>query len=200
MVLNLGRRRQRHLSRPSGRNRRLRHRPGQRADRRLRRCGDSAASRDEDGRLAAAGLADARVVAALMRDPYFDRRAAEIARPQSFPRRRGARRRELEPTPTARRRCSPSPSRRRRRRRDQFAMPPTRWLVCGGGRLQFGADERGSRRGWRRRSNRSRRSASTATSSRRNASPIWRFARAPACRFRCRPRRAAPLTGGDSAG
>ena len=145
------------------------------------------ASRDEDGRLAAAGRVDAAIVAALMRDPYFDRAAAEIARPQSFPRRR-ARGRDARATPTARRRSPPSPSRRRRRRRARSPWRPTRWLVCGGGRRNPTLMN-GARRAARDvRSNRSRRSASTATSSRRNASPISPCARAPACRFRCRRR------------
>ena len=43
-------------------------------------------SHDEGGALAAAGRVDDRVLAGLMGDPYFDLRAAQIARPQSFSR------------------------------------------------------------------------------------------------------------------
>jgi len=91
------------------------------------------ASRDEDGRLAAAGRADEEIVAALMRDPYFDR-----APPKSLDRNHfhaAARAVErlsdvdgaatlaaftIEATAAAAR---------------HFASAPTRWLVCGGGRL-----------------------------------------------------------------
>jgi anhydro-N-acetylmuramic acid kinase len=90
------------------------------------------ASRDEDGRLAAAGRADGQIVAALMRDPYFDR-----APPKSLDRNHfhaAARSVEalgdadgaatlaaftIEATAAAAR---------------PFALAPTRWLVCGGGR------------------------------------------------------------------
>jgi anhydro-N-acetylmuramic acid kinase len=88
---------------------------------------------DEDGRVAAAGLADARVVAALMGDPYFDR-----SPPKSLDRNHfhaaAARAVEgladadgaatllaftIEATAAATR---------------HFASAPARWLVCGGGR------------------------------------------------------------------
>jgi anhydro-N-acetylmuramic acid kinase len=91
------------------------------------------ASRDEDGRLAAAGRADVEIVAALMRDPYFDR-----APPKSLDRNHfhaAARQVErlsdadgaatlaaftVEATAAAAR---------------PFALAPKRWLICGGGRL-----------------------------------------------------------------
>ena len=91
------------------------------------------ASRDEDGRLAAAGRADEAIVATLMRDPYFDR-----APPKSLDRNHfhaAARAVErlsdadgaatlaaftIEATAAAAR---------------PFALAPKRWLVCGGGRL-----------------------------------------------------------------
>ena len=88
---------------------------------------------DEDGRLAAAGRADEAIVAALMRDAYFDQ-----APPKSLDRNHfhaAARAVErssdadgaatlaaftIEATAAAAR---------------HFASAPTRWLVCGGGRL-----------------------------------------------------------------
>ena len=91
------------------------------------------ASRDEDGRLAAAGRADERIVAALMRDPYFDRAAPKSLDRNHF--HAAARAVEaladadgaatlaaftIEATAAAAR---------------PFALAPKRWLVCGGGRL-----------------------------------------------------------------
>jgi anhydro-N-acetylmuramic acid kinase len=90
------------------------------------------ASRDEDGRLAAAGRADDRIVAALMRDPYFDRPPPKSLDRNHF--HAAARAVEalgdadgaatlaaftIEATAAAAR---------------PFALAPTRWLVCGGGR------------------------------------------------------------------
>jgi anhydro-N-acetylmuramic acid kinase len=90
------------------------------------------ASRDEDGRLAAAGRADERIVAALMRDPYFDRPPPKSLDRNHF--HAAARAVEalgdadgaatlaaftIEATAAAAR---------------PFALAPTRWLVCGGGR------------------------------------------------------------------
>jgi anhydro-N-acetylmuramic acid kinase len=90
------------------------------------------ASRDEDGRLAAAGHADERIVAALMRDPYFDRAAPKSLDRNHFHAALGAVERlsdadgaatlaafTIEATAAAAR---------------PFALAPTRWLVCGGGR------------------------------------------------------------------
>ena len=88
---------------------------------------------DEDGRMAAAGLADARIVAALMRDPYFDRsppksldrnhfHAAATRAVESLADADGAATLlafTIEATAAAAR---------------HFAGAPTRWLVCGGGR------------------------------------------------------------------
>ena len=144
------------------------------------------ASRDEDGRLAAAGRVDAAIVAALMRDPYFDRPPPKSLDRNHFhaAARRG---RTLE----------------RRRRRGDARRLHHRSDGGGGASFRLGAHalaglrrrpaepdaDEGARRPARgARSNRSRRSASTATSSRRSASPISPCARARACRSRCRPR------------
>jgi anhydro-N-acetylmuramic acid kinase len=90
------------------------------------------ASRDEDGRLAAAGRADATIVAALMRDPYFDRPPPKSLDRNHFHAAARAVDRlsdadgaatlaafTIEATAAAR----------------PFAPAPKRWLVCGGGRL-----------------------------------------------------------------
>ena len=91
------------------------------------------ASRDEDGRLAASGRVDERIVAALMRDPFFDRpppksldrnhfhAAAQAV--ESLDNADGAATLAaftIEATAAAAR---------------AFAAAPKRWLVCGGGRL-----------------------------------------------------------------
>jgi anhydro-N-acetylmuramic acid kinase len=91
------------------------------------------ASRDEDGRLAAAGRADGRIVAALMRDRYFDR-----APPKSLDRNHfHAAARAVEPLGDADGaatlaaftiEATAAAAR-------PFAVAPARWLVCGGGRL-----------------------------------------------------------------
>ena len=88
---------------------------------------------DEDGRMAAAGLADARIVAALMRDPYFDRSPPKSLDRNHFHAAARAVERlgdadgaatlaafTIEATAAAAR---------------PFALAPKRWLVCGGGRL-----------------------------------------------------------------
>jgi anhydro-N-acetylmuramic acid kinase len=91
------------------------------------------ASRDEDGRLAAAGRADEHIVAALMRDPYFDR-----APPKSLDRNHfHAAARLVEhlsdadgaATLAAFTIAATAAATR------PFALSPKRWLVCGGGRL-----------------------------------------------------------------
>ena len=91
------------------------------------------ASRDEDGRLAAAGRADGQIVATLIRDPYFARAAPKSLDRNHFQAAARAVERlsdadgaatlaafTIEATAAAAR---------------SFAVPPTRWLVCGGGRL-----------------------------------------------------------------
>jgi anhydro-N-acetylmuramic acid kinase len=91
------------------------------------------ANRDEDGRLAAAGRADGRIVAALMRDRYFDRPPPKSLDRNHFHAAARAVERlsdadgaatlaafTIEATAAAAR---------------VFAVAPTRWLVCGGGRL-----------------------------------------------------------------
>ena len=90
------------------------------------------ASRDEDGRLAAAGCVDEPIAAALMRDSYFDRPPPKSLDRNHF--HAAARAVEalgdadgaatlaaftIEATAAAAR---------------PFALAPTRWLVCGGGR------------------------------------------------------------------
>jgi len=88
--------------------------------------------RDEDGRLAAAGRADATIVAALMRDPYFDRAPPKSLDRNHFHAALGAVASlddadgaatlaafTIEATAAARR---------------HVAKAPARWLVCGGGR------------------------------------------------------------------
>jgi anhydro-N-acetylmuramic acid kinase len=91
------------------------------------------ASRDEDGRLAAAGRADEHIVAALMRDPYFDR-----APPKSLDRNHfHAAARLVEhlsdadgaATLAAFTIAATAAATR------PFALSLKRWLVCGGGRL-----------------------------------------------------------------
>ena len=95
-----------------------------------RRLGES---RDEDGRLAASGNADAAIVAALMRDSYFDRPPPKSLDRNHFHAALGAVERlsdadgaatlaafTIEATAAAAR---------------PFAAAPKRWLVCGGGRL-----------------------------------------------------------------
>jgi anhydro-N-acetylmuramic acid kinase len=91
------------------------------------------ASRDEDGRLAAAGRVDEPIAAALMRDSYFDRPPPKSLDRNHF--HAAARAVEtlsdadgaatlaaftIEATAAAAR---------------PFALAPARWLVCGGGRL-----------------------------------------------------------------
>ena len=91
------------------------------------------ASRDEDGRLAAAGRVDQAIVATLMRDPYFDRAPPKSLDRNHFHDAAQAVERlsdadgaatlaafTIEATAAAAR---------------LFALAPTRWLVCGGGRL-----------------------------------------------------------------
>ena len=90
------------------------------------------ASRDEDGRLSAAGRVDQTIVAALMRDPYFDRAPPKSLDRNHFHDAAQAVERlsdadgaatlaafTIEATAAAAR---------------LFALAPTRWLVCGGGR------------------------------------------------------------------
>jgi anhydro-N-acetylmuramic acid kinase len=91
------------------------------------------ASRDEDGRLAAAGRADEAIVAALMHDRYFDRPPPKSLDRNHFHAAARAVERlsdadgaatlaafTIEATAAAAR---------------PFALAPKRWLVCGGGRL-----------------------------------------------------------------
>ena len=90
------------------------------------------ASRDEDGRLAAAGRADERIVATLMRDPYFDRPPPKSLDRNHF----HAALRAVEAlgdadgaaTLAAFTIAATAAAAR------HFAVAPTRWLVCGGGR------------------------------------------------------------------
>ena len=71
----LGRGRQRHLSRRRGRDHRLRHRPGQCADRRFSPVAGADWPSTRTARWRRAGASIAPALAALMRDPYFDRPA-----------------------------------------------------------------------------------------------------------------------------
>ena len=91
------------------------------------------ASRDEDGRLAATGRADQHIVAALMRDPYFDR-----APPKSLDRNHfhaAARSVERLSDADGAATLAAFTIAATAAATHPFALAPKRWLVCGGGRL-----------------------------------------------------------------
>ena len=90
------------------------------------------ASRDEDGRLAAAGRADERIVATLMRDPYFDRPPPKSLDRNHFHAAARAVERLSDADGAATLAAFTIAATAAAAR--HFAVAPTRWLVCGGGR------------------------------------------------------------------
>ena len=118
MVAQLGRSRQRHLARTRGRDRRLRHRPRQRADRRFPASAAAASPSTQAARSPRAGAADAARARGADARPLFRPAGAEVARPQPF---RGRRRRAVERAERRRRRRDP---RRLHRRGDRRRAEP----------------------------------------------------------------------------
>ena len=139
---------------------------------------------DETGMLGRSGRVDTAALATLISDPYFER-PGEIARPQSFQRpcrlRREPERAAGAATLSAFTVKSTAAAVR------LVPQAPARWLVGGGGRRNPNLMRRLSER-LRLASNRSRRSASTATASKRSVLPISLCVRGARCRSRFRPR------------
>ena len=91
------------------------------------------ASRDEDGRLAATGRADEAIVAALMRDPYFDRPPPKSLDRNHFHAAARAVERLSDGDGAATLAAFTVAATAAAAR--PFPSAPRRWLVCGGGRL-----------------------------------------------------------------
>jgi anhydro-N-acetylmuramic acid kinase len=88
---------------------------------------------DEDGRLAAAGRADEAIVAALMRDAYFDQPPPKSLDRNHFHAAARAVERSSDADGAATLAAFTIEATAAAAR--HFASAPTRWLVCGGGRL-----------------------------------------------------------------